>query len=116
MSKVLCLFLVVGASTIVAGCGGGVCDRYQSIGQSVATKANPCRTTPLTSVFSLTKQQCDTAINQCSSTDKDAINRALDCFDRLQTCTPATSAQFQAAADACGRLATLSPQCQAAGF
>lgn len=97
--------LVVASFAIaLGGCGGSVCDRAQSVFNSLQNKGNACSFgdagvstiapgVPLIG-SSFNKQTCETKIKQCSSSDKDQLNRALDCLDRTPTCARGAEVQY----------------------
>jgi hypothetical protein len=91
------------AATVVVGialgaCGGSLCDRAQSVFNSLQTKGQPCG---VDAGYTVNKQQCEANLNQCSSSDKDNLSKALDCWDHVPACTTGGALQFYAGVAAC---------------
>jgi len=110
--------LAVGIGATLGACGGSLCDRAQSVSNSLATKSQPCFGGSDAGVFfsqgmlNVNKAKCEANINQCSSSDKDALSKSLDCFDHVSTCSPATYFQFAAGLLACiPNMMQITPAC-----
>lgn len=95
-------------------CGGGsFCDRFQGVFDSYVNKVRPCNANPRRVTFD--KAAC-TAVSRvsCTNAENDLLNKYLDCYDKIPTCSPQTSQAFLDQSNACDAwLNGVSAQCRA---
>ncbi len=117
MNRLVCAFAVV--SMALTGCSGSLCDEFDDSGKSLVDKVKACPSfddVTYTEPTEAEKEQCEQSLESCSDTDKETLNKFLDCVNDLPDCTAATEQswgnQFLACAvplanvsDSCGAVA-----------
>jgi hypothetical protein len=100
------LLLVIGSlSSLLAGCGGSICERSKAVGQSMRTKAEPCKAS-LGNLWDVTYgaaldisneelRACEAAVKDCTAAEREQAEKRLDCYDKVPTCDPNNRTAFE---------------------
>ncbi|RKI04582.1 hypothetical protein [Corallococcus sp. AB038B] len=122
MKKIL-FGLAAMASLTLTACGGGdYCDRNEDLADDLASKAEECGVTgtdkPTDEEVEAATKACKTALDSCSDADKDLLDSALDCVEKVESCSDKSEAQqtsfFLALATCYSKASGVSAACQAA--
>ncbi|QAT82948.1 putative lipoprotein [Corallococcus coralloides] len=122
MKKIL-FGLAAMASLTLTACGGGdFCDRNEDLSKDLEAKAEECGVTdsdkPTDEEIEAATKACKTALDSCSDADKDLLDEALDCVEKVESCSDKSEAEqtsfFLAIATCYSKAANVSAACQAA--
>jgi hypothetical protein len=115
MKRLVCAVALV--SLAVTGCSGSLCDQFDDSGKDLVDKVKAC---PSFSQITYTepteaeRQQCENSLKACTDSDKEALNKFLDCVNDLDKCEAASEQAFAASFLACAApLQSVSDACGA---
>jgi len=108
-------FAVVAVSLAMTGCSGSLCDDVDSANKDLADKVKGCSSFSEITYKEPTdaeREQCEKSVEACTDSDKEAIEKFLDCVSDLPACTNATEQQFGTSFLACANgVANISDAC-----
>jgi hypothetical protein len=115
MKRLACAFAVV--SLALTGCGGSICDDFDDTSKNLVDKVDACPSfsdITYTEPTEAEREQCEQNLESCSDSDKEALNKFIDCVNDLPDCTAATEQSWSASFLACAApLAGVSESCGA---
>ena len=98
-----------------AACGGGICERAQTVSKDLAAKVSACSTISASFTATFNRANCDANVKSCTSSDTTTINASYDCLEKVPACVAGKEADFGTAAGACfSTIGSLSAACQTA--
>ncbi|HVG60230.1 MAG TPA: hypothetical protein VNA24_16855 [Hyalangium sp.] len=114
MKRLVCAVALVSLS--LAGCSGSLCDEFDDSGKELVDKVKNCPSFSEVTYEEPTeaeRQQCENSLEACTDSDKEALNKFIDCIGDLPECTASTEQTFatsflacaaplQSVSDACG--------------
>lgn len=113
MKKLACAVALF--SLALTGCSGSLCDEFADSGKNLVEKVEACPSFDDITYEEPTeaeKQQCEDSLEACTDSDKEKINKFMDCINDLDKCTASTEQAFAASFLACAApLETVSDKC-----
>jgi hypothetical protein len=114
MTKLACAVALF--SLALTGCSGSLCDEFDDSGKTLVEKVEDCPSFDEITYEEPTeaeKKQCEDSLAACTDSDKEALNKFIDCVNGLDKCTASTEQAFanaflacaaplQSVSDACG--------------
>jgi hypothetical protein len=92
--------LIAATTVALTGCGS-TCDSFADSGDSLIEKVKPCLDSDDDPPAAFNVNQCERAFENCTDSEKEALDEYLDCLDKLEACTPGTKDGFRNALEAC---------------
>jgi hypothetical protein len=115
MKRLLCAVAV--ASLAMTACSGSLCDQFDDSGKDLVDKVKNCpsfKDITYTEPTEAEKKQCEDSLKTCTDSDKESLNKFLDCINDLDKCEAASEQSFAAAFLACAApLQSVSDACGA---
>ncbi|MBX5482563.1 MAG: hypothetical protein IRZ16_12105 [Myxococcaceae bacterium] len=102
MMRGLVAALCAGAALAISGCGQSLCDRVESVNQSLESKIGDCENVQLDSVG---RDVCEANIGKCSADDQAKINDQLDCMEQVSACQKGNELAWLSAMAECAKKA-----------
>jgi hypothetical protein len=97
MQKKWMLGVAAVAALALTGCGD-TCDDLADGFKVAEQKARPCSSGP-SEAFNI--NQCDSNLNQCTDSEKQALADLANCLRKLPECTPGNTTPFENSLAAC---------------
>ncbi|WP_141594017.1 hypothetical protein [Myxococcus sp. AB056] len=98
MKKLLIGLIASSALAFGTGCGGGdddLCEDLHNSSNEVDKKGRACGVTGLSdNELDAAIQQCKRGLDQCTDSDKEKIEGAIKCLDRVNTCSEGNEMQY----------------------
>jgi hypothetical protein len=115
MKKLACAVALF--SLALTGCSGSLCDDFDDSGKTLVEKVENCPSFDEVTYEEPTeaeRQACEDSLEACTDSDKEALNKFIDCVNDLPECTASTEQSFAASFLACAApLQSVSDACGA---
>jgi len=92
--------LVAASAVALTGCSS-TCDNFSSTGDELIEKIKPCLDADDRPPAAFNVEQCDRAYDNCTDSEKEALDEYMDCLNELEECTPGTEGGFKNALESC---------------
>ena len=92
--------LIAASAVALTGCSS-TCDNFASTGDDLIEKIKPCLDADDDPPEAFNVEQCDRTYEDCTDSEKEALDEYISCLDELEECTPGTRDGFKNALEAC---------------